>query len=446
MIPYVEKNKYSLNVLISALEKEGLGNYIKVVKVNNFLDYLLEIKNKYELMIVAMSLMTTQIPNMLNRIRKLNQIKEKNPRKIITVLGGPHASGDPYGSILSLGFDVVFIGEAEKTFPEFIRSIIGKEDPLAIKGIAYWNGERFKLTGREKPIDLNEYPPFSEFRGLFNPIEITRGCPYACKYCQVSFTFGCTLRHRNLDNIMKYARILLARGIRDLRFISPNSFGYGLTGKSPDPSPIIELVDSLQEIRAGGGRVYLGTFPSEVRPEFVTDDLMRYLKDKVDNKRIVIGAQSGSDRLLKILGRQHSADDVLDAVYNARKYGFMVDVDYIFGLPHELEDDIYETINHMKKVVELGGRIHAHVFMPLPGTPYSLEPPGILKEVVKKELNKLLGKGRVFGYWYMQEKMAKIIDDLRKSGIIIINSERAYRFLDEGVIEAPRKSLSCFLR
>ncbi|MCD6323840.1 MAG: radical SAM protein, partial [Desulfurococcales archaeon] len=149
----------------------------------------------------------------------------------------------------------------------------------------------------------------------------------------------------------------------------------------------------------------------------------------VNNIRVVIGAQSGSEEVLRRMNRGHTPEDVLEAESLLRRYGFGVDVDYIFGLPGETEEDIQKTISHMRKVAALGGRIHGHVFLPLPGTPLSLAPPGKVKAELRKAVNSLLGRGKVFGSWMAQEVLAREIAMLRDKGFILVTPKRAEEFL-----------------
>ncbi|MEM2752156.1 MAG: radical SAM protein, partial [Sulfolobales archaeon] len=155
------------------------------------------------------------------------------------------------------------------------------------------------------------------------------------------------------------------------------------------------------------------------------------IKAYVDNRKLNIGAQTGSDRLLKLLHREHSADDVLNAVTAANKYGFNVDVDYMFGLPWEDSEDLEITMKHIEKIVELGGRIHCHTFIPLPGTPLSFASPKNIPEFVKNRLIKLMGRGKVWGQWLRQESLAREIALLRESNFIVINYQRASSIVAE---------------
>ena len=100
------------------------------------------------------------------------------------------------------------------------------------------------------------------------------------------------------------------------------------------------------------------------------------MKEFADNDEIVIGAQSGSRKMLEACHRSHSVENVLAAVSLARKYGYKVIVDFIYGLPGESEADMKESMAVMEEVVRMGARIHPHVFAPLPQTAFAKEQPG----------------------------------------------------------------------
>jgi len=419
-MPYSKENRISYNVLVAALDRDHIDIPIYLVRggIREVLDNVRRLSEKYRKVVVALSLMTTQLVKILNEIMLLNKIKSKL-NNVISIVGGPHPSGDPCGT-LELGFDFVFVGEAERSFVEFITKAIENEDIFEVRGIAYKEDDDYFMTKRPEPIDLNDYPPFPIRRSIYNPIEITRGCPFACRYCQVSYIHGARPRHRTIDNILEYCKHMIKHRRKDIRFISPNSFGYGsINGKSINHDALTELIERLYYItKREGGKIFFGTFPSEVRPDFVDEEILKVLKGRVANKRIIIGAQSGSDRMLKIIGRGHTKEDILNAVKLVHKYGFKADVDFIFGLPGEDEEDIIQTEKLILKITKVGARVHAHTFIPLPGTPFANARPGKVSDRIKQLIYKLTGRGLAYGYWERQEQLADEIYRLRKIGVI----------------------------
>ena len=138
-----------------------------------------------------------------------------------------------------------------------------------------------------------------------------------------------------------------------------------------------ELLAGVRAELPPHGRIFFGSFPSEVRPEHVTPEAMRLLRRYVANDNIIIGAQSGSDAVLAAAGRGHGTGPVRDAVRIAVSHGFRPNVDFIFGMPGEGADDQRASLALADELTGLGARIHAHTFMPLPGTPWRDAEPGV---------------------------------------------------------------------
>ena len=146
------------------------------------------------------------------------------------------------------------------------------------------------------------------------PIEITRGCPFACGYCQTSHLLGMRPRHRSVAMIARYAGVIRQRGLRDVRVVAPDAFSYGSPdGRTLNLGALESLLAALRETLGSEGRLFFGTFPSEVRPEHVNQAALELVKRFADNDNLIIGAQSGSDKMLDRCGRGHSVADVFSA-------------------------------------------------------------------------------------------------------------------------------------
>ena len=414
--------RYSVNSLAASIDNSGLADLFLVQGFDKLFEITRFVIDKYDVCIIGFSLQTYMLTNdnFLNNLLLFNKMFKE---KCIKIAGGPHPSGDPLGALYSLGFDIAFIGESEKTIVNFLEEMINNGDIYRVKGLFLKNDDNYFYTGKPEPINLDDYPPYPYWRYLFNPIEITRGCPYGCKYCQVSYMHGFKMRHRSIEKIIHYLKYFISVGLRDIRFISPDSLGYGLKYLSREPR--IDLVEELlsriykEYVSKHRARIFYGTFPSEVRPEHFTEEAARVLKKYVSNKEIIMGAQTGSNDLLKRIGRRHSIEDVYNAVEIAVKYGFTPVVDYIIGLPGETREDLLQTLVSIKKLVSMGAKIHLHVFMPLPGSPFGYAEPGRVPDWFKREISKVIGAGRAYGQWIHQERIARKIHELRMKGIIM---------------------------
>jgi len=417
VVLYDNLHKNSFNALIGALEIDEYFNNFPIYFANKKDIFNLErILKKHDKVVIAVSFFTTELWKTYDLINELKAKYQNYEDKIIYLAGGPHPTGDPRGT-LTLGFDVVCIGEGEETFPEFIKAVNEDDDYKKVKGISYLDNNELIFTGRRKPIDLNKYPPFPVRHNKFSPIEITRGCPYLCYFCQTPRIFGKNVRHRSIENICKYVEIMAERNLKDIRFITPNAFGYGSKdGKTLNIDKIEKLLENIKEILGKNGRIFFGTFPSEVRPEHVNNETVDLILRYSNNKRLVIGAQSGSQRILDLCNRGHTVEDIYNAVTTAIKKGVSVSLDFIFGLPGETEKDVEKTIKVMRDLIKMGAKIHAHTFMPLPQTPFAKANPGIVNKKIIRAMRHEIPKGIFYGTWHNQQIMAEKISRYLRTG------------------------------
>ncbi len=421
---YFRDNVNSIAYLLAAVEKSEASRHISTVLISDVSEVLRF--SDADVIVLAYSLMTTQVVNLLEEFTKLRELKERLRDKLLLVAGGPHATGDPVGT-LDLGFDIVVHGEGEETLPELLSCIVHGLDIAEVRGIWYRDGDRAVFTGyRPKIENLDEYPPYSETHGLYPPIEIMRGCPWGCKYCQTPRIHGFTPRYRSIEYIVKYCRYYRSKGFTHIRFIAPNGFAYGSPdGRKPRPNKLEHLLKSVRET---GMKVFLGTFPSEVRPDSVTQEVLDVVSKYVSNRRIALGAQSGSNRVLQLIGRGHTVDDVYRAVDLVIEYGFKPYVDFLFGFPEETDEDLERSMNVIKELVKRGVKIRAHYLLPLPGTPYWGSVPRELPNWFKQFLLRLERGGKLDGCWKEQEELArKIIELERRSRAVVMRVQGSER-------------------
>ncbi len=405
IFPGIRANMNAISVLTGAVEEKGyISNYpVFVEKETRFLQRVQWAFKHYQKIIVGFSFYSIQVPKMKQLLAAIKRMDQE--QQLLTIAGGPHCRGHPIGA-LKLGFDAIIPGEGEISLNSFLYHVENEDDWRKTPGIYYWDDTNTVRSNSPPPlIDLNEYPPFSLKQGLFRPLEITRGCSYACTFCETRLS---RVRHRSVENVAHYVRIMAKRGLKQVRFISPNALSYGSPGGRSVNLEVLEaMLSTIRTILGPEGKIFFGSFPSEVRPEFVSEESIRILKKYVSNTNILLGAQSGSSRMLKDIKRGHDADVVINAVKILVKYGFEPRVDVIFGLPGETLEDALETVTLMKKLIALGARIHVHTFMPLVGTPLQNARPGQVYPEVRKILYQLAGEGRVYGQWETQERIAQ---------------------------------------
>jgi B12-binding domain/radical SAM domain protein len=283
-----------------------------------------------------------------------------------------------------------------------------------VRGLWHKQDGQLTKTGKGEHIDLNDFPACAPRFRRFGPVEITRGCIYACKFCQTPFVNKARFRHRSVENIVEAVHAMKAREFIDYRFISPSSLSYGSADESVNLAAIESLLSSVRQAAGKTARIFFGTFPSEVRPEHVSKDVLKLLKQFVNNDNLIIGGQSGSQAVLDLSHRGHTVDAIIRAVELSVNAGFVPNVDFLFGLPGETQLDRNKTSRLIERLVGMGAKIHSHTFMPLPGTPFRSAAPGDVDAGTRKQIVTLTSQGKAYGKWRSQIEVAQRLAQLRQ--------------------------------
>ena len=329
------------------------------------------------------------------------------------VAGGVHATAEPRAT-LTAGWDLVAIGEGEATLLALCRAVLAGADPRTAPGLGWLVDGDLATSGAASRHPLGTFPPWNPRHQHWNPIELTRGCIYACSFCQTPFMWKARFRHRPLDDVLRWVRELVAAGGRYVRFLTPTALSYGVDGPTPDLAAIEALLAGVRAELPAGGKLYFGSFPSELRPEHVTPAAMALLARYVDNRHLVLGGQSGSPRVLAAMRRGHDVAAVEAAVAHAVAAGFRPDVDLLLGLPGESPDEQAATMALAERLVAAGARIHSHAFLPLPGTPLKDAAPAPIAPGVAAALTRLEGRADTYGQWRAQTTAAAALVELRR--------------------------------
>lgn len=368
------------------------------------------------------------------------------PDPPLIVAGGPHPSGLWFDA-LAMGADMVFVGEGEASFSRFlaearasaagldemfrgiraernlfVEALLGNPSAAAaefgLSGDSARSGRVQRGTGvfgpyptacvREPgdPVDLSSVPSFlGEYR-LLGAVELTRGCHMTCGFCQTPRLFPGMPRHRAPDAVIRDVR---EAGLAVVRFLCPDLFSYPW---------LEELLSGLRGI-SGIREVYAGTFPGEVRPERITAGRLSVVAAFGSNRSIVIGGQSGSDRLLREMGRGHGARAILDGCELCHTHGFRPYLQMIAGIPGESDEDGAATALVCDEAVRRwDARIHMHTFMPLPGASMGFMRPSPIPPAISAFMNDYECRGFIEGHWRSQEEGNQEVADLyRQYGI-----------------------------
>ncbi len=354
--------------------------------------------------LIAFSFTTIDIPRINQEIQC---IRERFADRVILAAGGSHPSADPNGT-LKLGFDVVFVGEGDESFALYLKELI--DHPLPEPRIRSPISTLFDLNTRIHT--AAEY-------GLYPFVEISRGCPYGCRFCQVPLLFGKRVRHRSPEVAAQGVEQAVKAGYRRIRFLCSNAFGYRGGDAQTREEALEKLLLSAKN--TGVNQLMLGSFPSEVRPEYVQPKLLDLIKQHCFNRTIVLGAQSGSDRVLDLMNRGHTVEQARHAIRLIHQSGLTPHVDVLFCFPGESHEERLLTVDLIDWcITHQNARVHAHVYLPLPGAgawPLFPEP---LEPEISNKLHELEATGRLDGDWNHQKAQGLQILQWRQAGLILV--------------------------
>ncbi len=218
---YEPANKGSIAALSCALERETLD--VQLALYSTDFDGAVKAcqlaKSEAPTIILSLSFMSTQKVRVAELLRSL--CTEKRPQDLL-VVDGPHPSADIPG-VLSMGADIVFFGEAELSFPSFVKACLEQRDYLKTPGIAFLSDERIVCNPAPPLISLDISHTASHTPRIIAPLELTRGCLFRCRYCYTPHLHGSTMRHRSQADVLAK----LPHYPNFLTFLSPNALAYG---------------------------------------------------------------------------------------------------------------------------------------------------------------------------------------------------------------------------
>ena len=234
------------------------------------------------------------------------------------------------------------------------------------------------MRAGERPVDT-AFPSEDKFehlpkgpraaRGVSAFLTVQEGCDKFCAFCVVPYTRG-TEVSRPADRILREARDLVARGVREITLLGQNVNGYHGEGPDGRDWSLARLVRALAEIEDLWRIRYTTSHPNDMSDDLIAahgeiDRLMPYLH---------LPVQSGSDRILKAMNRKHTVAQYLEILERLRavRPDLALSGDFIVGFPGEGEAEFEETL----KLVRAVGYHSAFSFKysARPGTPAAERP------------------------------------------------------------------------
>jgi tRNA-2-methylthio-N6-dimethylallyladenosine synthase len=193
---------------------------------------------------------------------------------------------------------------------------------------------------------------------------VQEGCDKFCSFCVVPYTRGAEVS-RPVERLMREARDLVERGVREITLLGQNVNAYHGQGEDGAEWGLARLIramagiDGLERIR------FTTSHPNDMDDDLIAahgdcDKLMPYLH---------LPVQAGSDRILKAMNRKHTAESYIRLIERIRaaRPDLALSGDFIVGFPGETEADFQATLDLVEEV----GYASAYSFKysARPGTP-----------------------------------------------------------------------------
>ena len=293
---------------------------------------------------------------------KVAELAKEYDKDAKVVVGG-HLSAESVNDVLrNPNVDVVVRGEGEITVAELVNQFEKGGELEQVAGISFkQNGQIVCTPDRPfiEDLDALSFPYIESLIGLetYRPVDLgivmsSRGCVFQCTFCGLKEFWGKRTRWRSLENVIEEIQRL--REKFRVTYISFWDAVFTLNRKRT-----LQLCNKFLEM------------DPEIKWECVTridlldSELLSNMK-KAGCKKIRIGIESGSDRILKSFKKNLSIEVVKKQapILKASKIPWLAY--FMFGAPDEEEEDMLATMNLIKEVSP--NFVTVGTFYPIPGT------------------------------------------------------------------------------
>jgi len=318
----------------------------------------------------------------LAEVAAIIRVLDRSGRDFPVVIGGQMVSPIPEFAVQITGADFGVIGEGEITLHKLVVAIREGRDPSCIGGLAVRQGDDVFLTGPGDYIeDLSMLPaiPYEFFptenwlnigiwyaRNFPQPqwrmgdrvinVHGGRGCPFNCNFCY----HHSKARYRPVSLMIEEAAEALARFNGNMLYFSDDLVLHS-------PKRAKQLIEELGRMERRIEYSVSARFDILSRMD---DALLMELRDS-GCRNMGLGMESGSDRMLKIIGKNCTGEMIMDGLQRLRKAGIYPAVGIMIGQYTENREDVEASISLMRTAVRNDPNINFafNITTPFPGSP-----------------------------------------------------------------------------
>lgn len=272
-----------------------------------------------------------------NRLETLNAIRKRDGRNLILGVLGCMAENVKGDLLEKHHADLVAGPDAYLTLPDLVAQAEAGHKAINIE-----------LSTTETYRDILPQRLHSGKVGGF--VSIMRGCNNFCHYCIVPYTRG-RERSRDVESILNELKDLESRGFKEVTLLGQNVNSYGLSPAGKRVEGGTSFAELLRKVAQAvpGMRVRFTTS----NPEDMTEDILHAIADEPNLcNHIHFPAQSGSNKVLKLMNRKYTREQYLKTIDDIRRIipGCGLTTDIFVGYHDESLEDYEETLSLVREV------------------------------------------------------------------------------------------------
>lgn len=266
----------------------------------------------------------------------------------LVVVGGPFATLCP--EELRGRVDVLFVGEAEYTWPRFLR------DHQAGRAQAEYRQDE-KPSMLDSPLPRFDLLRVSRYRSM--TIQFARGCPYNCEFCDIIVMYGRRPRTKSVAQMLAEVEAIHRLGVPNIFVVDDNFIGNKKEAK--------ELLRALSEWQQARG--YPIEFMTETSLNVAQDDELLDLLKRAHFSTIFVGIESPRKASLAESNKtQNLREDIVAAVHRVQAAGIEVMAGMIVGFDNDdpsIFEEQFRFIQQARIPISMTGMLNAMPRTPL---------------------------------------------------------------------------------
>lgn len=310
-------------------------------------------------------------PQIIRALEACRSLKKLHP-DVPTVWGGIHASILPEQTLKNPYVDIVIIGEGEDTLLELAKTLANGHSLSKVAGIAYSENGQIHFTESRPFVDLDAQPPLAYDlininlyrRRIFGSDHVSfnssRGCSYRCGFCYDSVVHKRKWRAMQPETVVeRLKRLIRDYDIRGFNFTDDNLF----INMDHAYRVLEQIVRHDLKIKIGKLHIRIDSILK------MNDDFFKLLV-RAGVERFTIGVESGSPRILDLINKKLTVEDVLEASRKLIDYPITPLYLFMMGLPGETPEEFGQSIRLSELLLHENPKAAKsfNIYTPYPGT------------------------------------------------------------------------------